>query len=225
MQSDHKLPGKGAGTPASSAQMKTTPVLAIDSPNKVNVARNSNTSITNSTAIGAAKPDSQAEQIMLQFQQTMQAMANSFLETQQRVMLAFLETQNGAVRSSNGHTIVQSPNADSTYSPTLVAQAQSPVVVELQSTEIQTGINSPTAESSIQTDTEYLINSLLEIVAERTGYPVDMIDPTLDLEADLGIDSIKRVEILNKFRRLLPESTQQKLESGIEELAGTARYH
>ena len=66
-----------------------------------------------------------------------------------------------------------------------------------------------------------MINSLVEIVAERTGYPVDMIDPTLDLEADLGIDSIKRVEILNKFRRLLPESTQQKLESGIEELAGT----
>jgi len=48
-----------------------------------------------------------------------------------------------------------------------------------------------------------------------------MLDPTLDLEADLGIDSIKRVEILNNFRKLLPESTQAKLESGIEKLAGT----
>jgi hypothetical protein len=48
-----------------------------------------------------------------------------------------------------------------------------------------------------------------------------MLDPTLDLEADLGIDSIKRVEILNNFRKLLPESTQTKLETGIEKLAGT----
>ncbi len=71
-----------------------------------------------------------------------------------------------------------------------------------------------------ETDTEQLVGTLLEIVAERTGYPVDMIDPSLDLEADLGIDSIKRVEILNKFRRVLPEAKQKQLESGIEELAG-----
>lgn len=68
---------------------------------------------------------------------------------------------------------------------------------------------------------EALIESLYEIVSERTGYPRSMLDPTLDLEADLGIDSIKRVEILNNFRKLLPEATQTKLESGIEKLAGT----
>lgn len=34
------------------------------------------------------------------------------------------------------------------------------------------------------------------LVADRTGYPPDMLDGPLDLEADLGIDSIKRVEIL-----------------------------
>ena len=68
---------------------------------------------------------------------------------------------------------------------------------------------------------EALIESLYEIVSERTGYPRSMLDPTLDLEADLGIDSIKRVEILNNFRKLLPEATQSKLESGIEKLAGT----
>ncbi len=68
---------------------------------------------------------------------------------------------------------------------------------------------------------EALIDSLYEIVSERTGYPRSMLDPTLDLEADLGIDSIKRVEILNNFRKLLPEATQTKLESGIEKLAGT----
>ncbi len=37
---------------------------------------------------------------------------------------------------------------------------------------------------------------LTAIVSERTGYPAEMLDPDLDLEADLSIDSIKRIEIL-----------------------------
>ncbi|HEY3698406.1 MAG TPA: beta-ketoacyl synthase N-terminal-like domain-containing protein, partial [Spongiibacteraceae bacterium] len=38
--------------------------------------------------------------------------------------------------------------------------------------------------------------TLLAIVSERTGYPSAMLDLDLDLEADLSIDSIKRVEII-----------------------------
>ncbi|MDP6930667.1 MAG: acyltransferase domain-containing protein, partial [Planctomycetota bacterium] len=37
---------------------------------------------------------------------------------------------------------------------------------------------------------------LLEIVSERTGYPIEMLDLDQDLESDLSIDSIKRIEIL-----------------------------
>ncbi|MEU1789278.1 SDR family oxidoreductase [Streptomyces sparsogenes] len=37
------------------------------------------------------------------------------------------------------------------------------------------------------------------IISERTGYPVDMIEPDLDLEADLSIDSIKRAEIAGEL--------------------------
>ncbi len=43
-----------------------------------------------------------------------------------------------------------------------------------------------------------LLALLLAAVAERTGYPEDMVGPELDLEADLGIDSIKRLEILGE---------------------------
>ncbi len=42
---------------------------------------------------------------------------------------------------------------------------------------------------------------LLAIVSERTGYPPDMLDLDLHIEADLGIDSIKRVEILGAIQR------------------------
>ena len=43
---------------------------------------------------------------------------------------------------------------------------------------------------------EALLAAVLGVVSDRTGYPVDMLDPDLDLEADLSIDSIKRMEIL-----------------------------
>ncbi len=200
-------------SPRSSSESLKTMQPFTGSPANKAVPALSSSSTTKGSAIGVTTSSSNsAEQIMLQFQQTMQEMANSFLETQQRVMLAFLESQNGRASSSNTQSNVQPSSAEFTTSP---------VVVELQSAGTQAAVYSAATEQPAKVDTEYLINSLIEIVAERTGYPVDMIDPALDLEADLGIDSIKRVEILNKFRRLLPESTQQKLESGIEELAGT----
>ncbi len=45
---------------------------------------------------------------------------------------------------------------------------------------------------------------MLDVVSEKTGYPVDMIDLDMDLEADLGVDSIKRVEILSTMREREP---------------------
>lgn len=42
---------------------------------------------------------------------------------------------------------------------------------------------------------EKIVSQLIAIVSERTGYPQDMITAEMDLEADLGIDSIKRLEI------------------------------
>ena len=41
---------------------------------------------------------------------------------------------------------------------------------------------------------------VLDIVAEKTGYPKDMLDPELDLEADLGIDTVKQAEMFAAIR-------------------------
>ncbi len=49
-----------------------------------------------------------------------------------------------------------------------------------------------------------LTTALLAIVADKTGYPAEMLDPAMDLEADLGIDSIKRVEILGALQDQFP---------------------
>ncbi|MFD5778849.1 SDR family NAD(P)-dependent oxidoreductase [Streptomyces sp. NPDC126933] len=42
---------------------------------------------------------------------------------------------------------------------------------------------------------------LLSVVARLTGYPTEMLNVDMELEADLGVDSIKRVEILSAVRR------------------------
>ncbi len=41
-----------------------------------------------------------------------------------------------------------------------------------------------------------VLATVRSLVSERTGYPVDMLEADLDLEADLSIDSIKRTEMI-----------------------------
>ena len=53
---------------------------------------------------------------------------------------------------------------------------------------------------------------LLQVVSEKTGYPVDMLELDMQLDADLGIDSIKRVEILSAIQDRLPEAPAVKPE-------------
>ncbi|MBM3302247.1 MAG: hypothetical protein FJY85_20130, partial [Deltaproteobacteria bacterium] len=38
--------------------------------------------------------------------------------------------------------------------------------------------------------------------AEKTGYPADMLDTGLDLEADLGIDTVKQAEFISEVREI-----------------------
>ena len=47
---------------------------------------------------------------------------------------------------------------------------------------------------------------LLEVVAEKTGYPVDILNLDMEMDSDLGIDSIKRVEILSTLQQRIPEA-------------------
>ena len=45
-----------------------------------------------------------------------------------------------------------------------------------------------------------MASKVLDIVAEKTGYPQDMLELDLDLEADLGIDTVKQAETLQAIR-------------------------
>ncbi len=41
---------------------------------------------------------------------------------------------------------------------------------------------------------------ILELVVEKTGYPKEMLDLDLDLEADLGVDTVKQAEMFASMR-------------------------
>ncbi|ADJ46374.1 type I polyketide synthase [Amycolatopsis mediterranei S699] len=60
-----------------------------------------------------------------------------------------------------------------------------------------------------------VLATVVAVIGERTGYPVEMIEPDLDLEADLSVDSIKRAEIAGEL------ATRLNLDTGgdVEELA------
>ncbi|BBO80000.1 hypothetical protein DSCO28_05660 [Desulfosarcina ovata subsp. sediminis] len=53
-----------------------------------------------------------------------------------------------------------------------------------------------------------IASTLIKIVAELTGYPEEMLGLEMDIEADLGIDSIKRVEILSAMEERMPHLPQ-----------------
>ncbi|QWF83715.1 type I polyketide synthase [Amycolatopsis sp. CA-230715] len=59
---------------------------------------------------------------------------------------------------------------------------------------VEAPVAAPEPEQSA-VDTSDLLGTVVGVIAERTGYPGEMIDGDLDLEADLSIDSIKRTEI------------------------------
>jgi acyl transferase domain-containing protein/NAD(P)-dependent dehydrogenase (short-subunit alcohol dehydrogenase family) len=65
--------------------------------------------------------------------------------------------------------------------------------------------------TTIKNDISTVINNefsttLFEVLSDKTGYPVDMLKPDMNLDSDLGIDSIKRVEILSAFQERMPEA-------------------
>jgi NAD(P)-dependent dehydrogenase (short-subunit alcohol dehydrogenase family)/acyl carrier protein len=109
--------------------------------------------------------------------------------------------------------IVEQLRADSTPGGSEYASAP-------ESLEQRTAVSAEPAPPSGAQDVEQISSRLLAIVSERTGYPSEMLDLDLDLEADLGIDSIKRVEILGNFQQSVEEGGAANGNGLMEKLAG-----
>ena len=60
--------------------------------------------------------------------------------------------------------------------------------------------DTPAAAPAVAAVNDGVRERVLEIIAEKTGYPMDMLDLDLDLEADLGIDTVKQAEMFAAIR-------------------------
>jgi polyketide-type polyunsaturated fatty acid synthase PfaA len=81
-----------------------------------------------------------------------------------------------------------------------------PVIPPVQETVASAPVSVPTV------DVTNLSANLLAITSDKTGYPVEMLELDMDMEADLGIDSIKRVEILGALQEMYPDLPKPNLE-------------
>jgi acyl transferase domain-containing protein len=66
--------------------------------------------------------------------------------------------------------------------------------------------DAPAPAAHARMASEKVQSVLLEVIAEKTGYPAEMLGLDMALDVDLGIDSIKRVEILSALQERLPDA-------------------
>ncbi|HET9409583.1 MAG TPA: SDR family NAD(P)-dependent oxidoreductase [Candidatus Sulfotelmatobacter sp.] len=71
----------------------------------------------------------------------------------------------------------------------------------------------PAAKPAQPQTEESVKERVLALVVEKTGYPKDMLDLDLDLEADLGIDTVKQAEMFAAIREIynIPRDENRKL--------------
>ncbi|MFL5355571.1 beta-ketoacyl synthase N-terminal-like domain-containing protein [Archangium sp.] len=80
------------------------------------------------------------------------------------------------------------------------AVAQAPVVPAAPVFPVTSSPGVPSAIAASLNLTAQVREVLMRTVVEKTGYPEDMLQLDLDLEADLGIDTVKQVDIFARTR-------------------------
>lgn len=136
-------------------------------------------------------PDAPLAAAYGEYQETMRR----FLEQQERVLMHLVD----------GRGAEPVPTVPRETPPALV----SPAAPALQ-------LSPPPAAA--MPDGGQLLDRLTALVSDRTGFPPDVLRPDQDLEAELGVDSIKRVEIITKLVRGLPPSIARHLQQRLDRL-------
>ncbi len=85
--------------------------------------------------------------------------------------------------------------------PAPVPQAAAAAPISPQALNGHAPVAEPAPAPAPMPDATALVRA---IIAEKTGYPEDMLEVDMDLEGELGVDSIKQVEILSTLRERLP---------------------
>jgi len=169
-------------------------------------------------------PADAALQAYAEYQETMR----QFLAVQEQVMKQFL---NGDSPATPGTATTLPPVPQIAAVPALKIEAPSPTPT-VSPAPAPTPIAPPAQAAPVAPPTpaaapivaetnsrEAITRMLLDLFSERTGYPTDMLGLEQDLEADLGIDSIKRVEIVGAVQSQLPASLVEQLVASKQDLS------
>jgi acyl transferase domain-containing protein/NAD(P)-dependent dehydrogenase (short-subunit alcohol dehydrogenase family)/acyl carrier protein len=158
--------------------------------------------------------------VMLQFQQLMKQL----LQTQTTIMTAYLTGVPAAAPVSMPMPAVQTPAMQipappvipvSLPVPKVQAAAPPPPVAAAVAAPAPPPAAPPVAAVSAQRN---FVEELRRVAADRTGYPPEMLDLDAGIESDLGIDSIKRVEILTALQRQGTPAEQQAVQAILNKL-------
>lgn len=90
------------------------------------------------------------------------------------------------------HFDATTPRASFAHTPQMPANSQS---VEASPQAAEDSVLAPGAA-----DTSSIEKFLVDFVVEQTGYPAEIIELDWDIEADLGIDSIKKAQLFGELR-------------------------
>jgi acyl transferase domain-containing protein/NAD(P)-dependent dehydrogenase (short-subunit alcohol dehydrogenase family) len=129
------------------------------------------------------------EQLMLTYLDNM----NNVIQDQRDVMLGYLGQTEAIPRAATAPRQFIVNAAPGSPQTTAVLDAAEQVTAEPVEAE-------DTLPDILSLSTEEVMDIILSVVSEKTGYPVDMIDFDANLEADLSIDSIKKMEIVGGLR-------------------------
>ena len=138
------------------------------------------------------------------YQQTMQ----QFLASQETMMELFLK----------GEPILDQQINNTDIPLAAVKMDQIPLInEEIDSNEIE-GAKTQFIENEKSVNRDDVAAKMIAIISERTGYPLNMLTEHIDLEAELGIDSIKRMEVLDKVLKELSIDHERKLQGFMPQL-------
>ena len=136
----------------------------------------------------------------------------------EQIMMAYLENMNALIQDQRD--VMLGYLGASEITPRTAQPRRGFTMPEMQDSEaalfseVNSKLPEKTADDGLldisSITSEQITNIIFEIVSEKTGYPIDMLNLDMDLEADLSIDSIKKMEIISGLRSRvkLPEGEE-----------------
>lgn len=141
----------------------------------------------------------QTAQAHAEFQKSMVDSHRMFMDTMTETLKSLVGTTGAVVDDARLAPLPELPPAPQLPPP--VVEPTTPVVERIES---PAPVEEPPASGPDPASGSDVVEVLIGVVAEKTGFPPDVVDPHLELETDLGVDSIKRVEVLAELRRRVP---------------------